>query len=36
METIEKQEQRERDLKLMRALGFRMEMDVACPESDEE
>jgi len=36
METIEKQEQRERALKLMRALGFKMEINIACPESDEE
>jgi hypothetical protein len=34
METIEKQEQRERDLKLMRALGFKMEMNIPCPERD--
>jgi hypothetical protein len=30
---IEKQEQGERDRKLLRALGFKLEMDIRCPLS---
>jgi hypothetical protein len=32
--TIEQEEQRERDRRFMKALGFKVEMDIRCPERD--